>query len=76
MDECKHELWTFPTLPVGICCECRKTEREIGLEAENERLKKALRDIAEGKHEHMLTSNPPKNAATEFAKRFLEGEQE
>ena len=47
------------------------TQAYAELETENERLREALQEIADGKHEAMLTSNPPKNAATEYAKVVL-----
>ena len=42
------------------------------LEAENKRLREAIREIADGKHEHYLASNPRvQYAATVFAKAAL-----
>ncbi len=42
------------------------------LKAENKRLREALQEIADGKYEHYLATNPPQNAATVFAEAALE----
>ena len=51
----------------------RQQEQRLDrLQAENERLRVALREIADGKYEHYLASNPSQNAATVFSRAALE----